>query len=249
MASAAVLKRNPAPSRTPTKHGSVPVLRIARRSDLENSDEGIDMTTLGGRLAKARLGANLTQEALGEAIDKVRATINAYETDKIVPPLPIVQRLAKTLNVSPSFLAFGEHGIATGVAPVADAMVNIDEITYGRDGHAVSGSMALSRRMAETYVDNVRSLKAYVLNHSAPHFGFQSGDLLLANSSVTEITNQYDTYLIEVPGGMEIVRPKTVLGGRGLSITVEGPRGDTFEVRTKSLKVIGAVVGSLSRQT
>lgn len=220
---------------------------IARRSDLYGSDIGLDLTTLGGRLAYARLRAELTQEALAEAVDKVRGTINAYESDKIAPPIDIVTRLAKVLKVSPSFLAFGEHSVKmTEHGNAAEDVVNIDEITFGRDGSYVSGAFAMPKAMAESYVPEVSSLKVYVMDHNAPVFNLRSGDRVFADTSVTEITNRYDMYLIEVPGGMEIVRSTPTLA-KTAKISLEGGRGDRFDVRSATVNVIGAVVGQISR--
>lgn len=220
----------------------------ARRSDLADSDTNLDLASLGGRLAYARLREKMTQEQLGDAIDKVRGTIVAYETNKIMPPIPIVEALAKRLNVSAAFLAFGEHGVrAPAGGNAAETTVNIDEISYGRDGKYTSGTYALPRDVAESYVDNVRDLKVYVLGHNAEAFNLRAGDRLFADVGITSLSNQFDTYLIEALGGLEVVRVPASFTKTPV-VMVEGPKGDKIETKVRDLKIIGVVVSTLRKQ-
>lgn len=223
----------------------------ARRSDLQGSYANIDFNTLGGRLAYARLREEMTQEQLGKAIDKVRATVVAYETNKIMPPIPIVEALAQRLKVSPSFLAFGEHTVrpsgAGKAASAAANTVNIPEITHGRDGPYASGTYALPRSVAESYVTDLKDLKVYVLRHHAEEFNLRQGDRLFTDTSVRKLNRDYDTYLIEAPGGLEIARiPATFTDAT--TVMLEGPKGDKSKVKISGLKIIGAVVSTLRKQ-
>lgn len=229
----------PAPEKPKSTH-------LARRSDLIGSDIGLDLSTLGGRLAYARLKEEVTQETLAEAIDKVRGTINAYEANTIKPPIAVVEILAKVLKVSPSFLAFGEHGVK--VAPngnAAENTVNVDEITFGRDGRYVSGAFAMPRALAQSFCGEVRDLKIFVLDHDAPAFNLRSGSRVFTDTSVSSISPSHDTYLIEVTGGMEIVRADAGLT-KTASIDLEDSRGKRSSVQLSKLKVIGAVVSTLN---
>jgi transcriptional regulator with XRE-family HTH domain len=221
---------------------------IARRSDLAGSDSDLDLNTLGGRLAYARLREQVTQDQLADAIDKVRGTIVAYESNKIMPPIPIVQALAKVLKVSPSFIAFGEHGVkAIAGANAAEAAVNVDEITFGRDGHYVSGTFAMPRSLAESYVDEVRFLKVYVLGHSADALGLRQDTRLFVDTSINSVSNDFDTYVIEANGGMEVIRAAPTFG-KTPKVKIEGSRGDKQQVAAKDLKILGAVVSTLRPQ-
>lgn len=231
-----------------TKISLRPVPAVARRSDLAGSDSDLDLNTLGGRLAYARLREQVTQDDLAQAIDKVRGTIVAYESNKIMPPIPIVQALAKVLKVSPSFIAFGEHGVkAVGGANPAEATINIDEITYGRDGRYVSGTFAMPRTLAESYVDQVRDLKVIVLGHNADAFGLRQGSRLFVDTSIDAISNEFDTYVIEVNGGMDVIRVAPSFA-KTAKVTVEGSRGGKEQVAVKDLKILGAVVSTLRPQ-
>lgn len=230
-------------SKTKTELRALPA--VARRSDLAGSDADIDLKTLGGRLAYARLREHITQDQLAESIDKVRGTIVAYERNTIMPPIPIIERLAKRLNVSPSFLAFGEHGVkAVGTANAAEATIDVSEITYGRDGSWVSGTFAMPRSLAESYVEDVKALKVYVLGHNADAFGFRQDTRMFTDTSVRSITNEFDTYVIEVPGGMEVIRVAPTFSKTD-KVVVEGSRGSKAEVLIKDLKILGAVVSTL----
>jgi len=234
------------PPRGQTNVRAIPA--VARRSDLLGSDSDIDLTTLGGRLVYARLRENITQDMLATSIDKVRGTVVAYERNTIMPPIPIIEALAQKLKVSPSFLAFGEHGVkAAGGANAAETTISVDEITYARDGSYVSGAFAIPRAVAESYVENTRTLKIYVLGHDAAVFGLRQGSRLFADTSVDTLSNEFDTYVVEVPGGMDIIRVAPSFT-KTAKVTVEGSRGGKQEVLAKDLKILGAVVSTLRPQ-
>jgi transcriptional regulator with XRE-family HTH domain len=221
---------------------------VAHRSDLAGSDSNLDLHSVGGRLAYARLRNNVTQEHLAGQIDKVRGTIVSYERNIIMPPIPVVEALAKVLNVSASFLAFGEHGVKTTASDnAAESTITVDEITCGRDGSYISGAFAMPRALAESYVENVRSLKVYVLGHNADAFGLRQDTRLFVDASVQSVSNEFDTYVIEVNGGMEVIRIAPSFA-KSDKIKVEGSRGDKQQVPAKDLKVLGAVVSTLRPQ-
>lgn len=214
-----------------------------RRVDQPGSGEDVDLNTVGGRIAWARLREEMTQEQVAKAIDKVRPTVVQYEANKIVPPIEVIQKMAKYLKVSPSFLAFGEHGIQTN-GNAGEDVVNIDEISYGRDGSYQSGVFAFPRKLAESYVEKASTFKAFVMNHHAPLFDLRAGDRVFADTSVRDVTNEHDTYLLDVTGGMEIVRiPRTLTKGPNVEIIL--PDNEKMSVKVKDLKIIGAVVSTL----
>lgn len=255
MATATAERPRPAskPAAQPTiklasKRAGVPLKLIttpARRSDLVGSDEGIDLSIFGGRLADARLRSQMTQADLAKAIGRVRATIVGYEGGDIKPPVEMIEELARVLRVSPSYLAFGEFGVKTGVG-VAGDMLSVDEITVGRDGQYVSGAFAMPRNLAEGFVADPKNLRVFVLNHHAEGFNLRAGARIFTDISVTRLTNEFDQYLIEVSGGMEIVRI-TPSFGKSNMVSIEGPRGERSETRASNLKIIGAVVSTLNQ--
>lgn len=243
LARGAARTRKEASPPAPTSSESAPVRQTQRRVDQAGSGDGLDLGTVGGRITWARLREELTQEEIAKTIGKVRPTVVQYEANKIVPPLDVIQKLSIRLKVSPSFLAFGEHGIQT-MGNAGEDVVNIDQITFGRDGQYQSGVFALPRDLVVSYASDARDLKAYVMNHHAPHFDLRTGDRVFADTSVTELTNVHDTYLLDTNGGMEIVRVPPTLSKTD-AIDVIGPNGEKINVKVKELSIIGAVVSTL----
>lgn len=214
-----------------------------RRVDLPGSGDDIDLTTLGGRVAWARLREMMTQDDVAAAIDKSRATIVQYEGNKIKPPIEIVEKLANTLKVSPSFIAFGEQGIKATIN-AAEEVVQVEEITFGRDGSFASGTFAMPRKLAEGYVENVRTLKAFVLNHNAPNFDLRSGDRIFADTSVTALTSDHDQYVIRTATGMEIVSYEPTISA-STTVSLTGSKGNVMSAKLKDIEILGAVVSTL----
>lgn len=226
-----------------TKIGKITEHRTPRRVDLHGSDADLDTTQFSGRIASARLAAGLTQEELGKSIGRTRQSILQYERGASFPPIDVIEALAQRLGVSSTYLAFGEHAVRT---VKADMVVNIDEMSYGKDGRFVSGSFVIPRALAESYVEDIRGLKVFSLNHNAPLFGLSAGDRLFVNTRVTEMTLAHDTYAIEIGGEMEVVRyepsPKKDM------VAFINPANAKVEMKVKDVKVLGPVVSTLSRK-
>ncbi len=215
---------------------------VARRVDLPGSDTDIDLNTVGGRITWARFREDMTQKGLAKLADKVRPTIAAYESGRIEPPLEMIHKLAQILKVSPSFLAFGEHGMKT--PNPAESMIDIPEITFGRDGEYQSQSFGMPRRLIESFARDAKHVRAYVLDHNAPAFDLTSGDRIFADISVTTLTSDHDMYLIRTPSGMEVVRAEAALTESAM-VNLTGPKGDVRQAQIKKLTIIGAVVSTL----
>lgn len=218
-----------------------------RRIDLPGTIEGLDLSTLGGRLTFARNRVGVTQHQLAAAINKSRPTVIMYESDKISPPVQVVAHMARVLRVSPGYLAYGEHGVPTAsLSP--DEIITIEEVTYGRDGTYSKGAFALPRVLAESYTSHPERIKAFVLNHNAPAFDLRSGDRIFADTSIRELTADYDLYLIELPtGGFEIVRYEQSFE-KSATVNFIGPKGIKVPTKIRGLTIIGAVVSTLRHQ-
>jgi len=65
---------------------------------------------LGSRLRQARAARQLSQAAVGAALDPPQARRNVckWEKGRCEPSLATVEQLAAVLNVSPCWLAFGD---------------------------------------------------------------------------------------------------------------------------------------------
>lgn len=226
-----------------TKIGKITEHRTPRRVDLHGSDADLDTTQFSGRIASARLAAGLTQEELGKSIGRTRQSILQYERGASFPPIDVIEALAQRLGVSSTYLAFGEHAVRT---VKADMVVNIDEMSYGKDGRFVSGSFVIPRALAESYVEDIRGLKVFSLNHNAPLFGLSAGDRLFVNTRVTEMTLAHDTYAVEIGGEMEIVRYEP--SPKKDTVAFINPANAKVEMKVKDVKVLGPVVSTLSRK-
>lgn len=217
-----------------------------RRVDLPGSEDGLDLSTLGGRLAMARMRAKITQEELARQIDKSRPTVLQYEHNKISPPVHVVTQMASILKVSPSYIAYGEHGIATKKNELGE-IISIEEVAKGRNGRFVKGTIALSRALAESYAPDTSKLRAYVLDHNAPVFDLRDGDRVIVDASVSELVGRYDMYLISSPtGGFEIVRYEHTFANTK-AVSFMGPNGKKLSVVKGDLTILGAVVSTLRK--
>lgn len=70
----------------------------------------VELDTVGRRIAAARVLKGLTQKQLAERISKKKATVIQYEQGRLNPPIPVIQGIAKALDVQPEFIAFGQQG-------------------------------------------------------------------------------------------------------------------------------------------
>lgn len=59
---------------------------------------------LGEYLKKFRLSKNLTQEQMAKLIGIRQCSYSLYENNKLKPGITMVNRMAKVLNVEPSFI-------------------------------------------------------------------------------------------------------------------------------------------------
>ena len=63
--------------------------------------------TVGARIAKLRYQLGLTQDDVAKVANRGRSAVAQWERDDCEPPLAIIVELAKILETTPQFLAFG----------------------------------------------------------------------------------------------------------------------------------------------
>lgn len=225
-----------------------------RRVDIEGAVDNVDTSTLGGRMAFARMRKNMTQKQLAEKIknrdgsSKSRATVVQYENNNIMPPLDVVELIAKQLGVSPSYIAFGEH-VVEGIAHKDVEMISFPEITFGKDGQFVSSTMAYSKeRVADLGIER-DNIVAYVMPHDAKAFGISEGDLLISDTSVVQPTDKGGLYVIKTQSGMEIIRvdPNYGSAARGKQINFTDPDGQKLSAKISDLHFLGCVVSTIRK--
>ena len=73
---------------------------------MNKNEENIE---IGRRIAKARESAGLTQERLGEIIERSTQTIQNYEKGKTPIPAVEVSQIAKATKIQAEIIAFGKN--------------------------------------------------------------------------------------------------------------------------------------------
>lgn len=103
MAASAVM-RSPAAggSRATGPAGRTKTLRTTNVL-MRNGDE----STLHGRLTSRRVALGLDQADIAERMGVARAAYSQYETGKVVPSLEKIEKVAKALETTPQWVAFG----------------------------------------------------------------------------------------------------------------------------------------------
>lgn len=230
------------PKTLPTKVARISTM--ARRSDLDGSDVGIDLTTFAGRLTALRLGESLTQQDLGNYIDRTRQMINRYESGQSFPDLEIVEKLAKRFGVSASYLAFGEHAVKAVKVPKPGLVVNVDEVALAKSGRRITGSYLLPKALVESLVDDVRKVRVFVLDHDAKLFGMSAGDRLFVDTSIDRMSIKHSIYALEVGGELQVVE---YVPSDGKKVSYRTPDNRIVTAAEKDLKVLGVVASRLSR--
>ncbi len=228
------------------------IASAARRVDIAGSEEKIDKRTLGGRMAWARMRKKMTQKDLADRIpnkngeSKSRATIVAYENDNIQPPLDVVELIARQLDVSPAFIAYGEHTVS-GINHHRDSeMISFPEISFGRDGSFISDTLAFSKTKVDALGIDRDEIKGYVLPHDASKFGLSKGDTLIVDAAITEPIYPHTLYVLRTQSAMEVVRIEQDFGGtKAKMITMTGPTGHATQRKLGDLTFLGAVVSSI----
>jgi transcriptional regulator with XRE-family HTH domain len=229
------------------KTAEIVTLAMPRRIDAVGAAEKMDTSTMGGRMAFARLRKGLRQEDVAKQLGKARATIVQYEANNIKPPLEVVEEVARVVGASPSYLAYGEQTVpvyGTEIDTVAGT-----EYRIGKNGAAPVSAFAFSRDLYESFGTEEGQLSSYALPHDAPEFGLRSGDRMFVNTTVTTPEGHHDLYLLNTGNGIEIVRVEPNLSAKQSgTIKMTGPKGQPFTAKLSELKFIGAVVATLRRQ-
>lgn len=243
MATAAIeaTKPTPAPPKAKAAKGAP---QYPRRMDVAGASDHIDTSTLGGRMAWARLRKSMTQKELARLSKKSRATIVQYENDEITPPLAAVATIADKLGISPSYIAYGEN-VVTGVESREVEMVSFPEFSMGKDGSFASSVFAFAKSYIDTLGVAPGDIAAYVLNREAPAFDMHVGDRLIVDKSMTKPSPDRDMYLLQSPAGLEVVRVEPDLTGRAKTLVMQGSKGQRMTAKISDITILGAIVSSI----
>lgn len=212
-----------------------------RRVDIPGTEASLDLSTMGGRITWARIRKELRQQDVADRLGKSRATIVQYEQNNIMPPIPEVERLADTLDVSPAFLAFGQHGVDTKTNK-SDEMVTVAEMSKGSRGLFESGSFAMPRAFFRDKDINLSRTKAFVIDHDELEFGFYKDDRIIIDQSVKDF-NGNDMFLVQIDGGSPMIVRRQ--GTYGDKVRLMSGDSQTHNYDPDTIKVLGAVNGVL----
>lgn len=221
-----------------------PTAAAPRRIDIPGSFDNVDMSTIGGRVAYARLRKEMTQVELGALVSKSRATIVQYEQNNITPPVEVIETLARHLGVEPEFIAFGKQGIS-GMKNASEEVVIVPEITFGKDGEYASGGYGLPRKMADQFGVSRTGCKVYVLGQDAPAFDLRAGDRLITDTKADSFSAHHDFYLVRSGGRAELIRREPAFEKSGKKVTIVTANGKAHTVDPAQIEFIGTVIGSV----
>jgi transcriptional regulator with XRE-family HTH domain len=215
-----------------------------RRVDIPGTIDTIDLSTMGGRITWARIRKELRQEDVAEKLGKSRATVVQYEKNNIMPPIPEVERLANTLDVSPEFLAFGRQG-ADALRGNKPSVFMVPEMSMGGKRLFQSGEAALPKRFFENQKLNPERTRMFVLDHDEDEFMFFNGDSIAVDQSNKDITSSdRDLFLCQIGEQRPAVYRRESLTQTGKVKLMDG-KGKTHMYAIDEITVIGSVHGGL----
>lgn len=90
------------------------------------------VSKLALRIRKSRLEAQLSQSELGDTLGLTDKSISAYEAGRATPPLPVLEKLSKTVEKPLSYFVEGgnevEHTIAAKLTAVERELAEIKKL-------------------------------------------------------------------------------------------------------------------------
>jgi transcriptional regulator with XRE-family HTH domain len=232
-------KGKPALMKTGKKTGK---LSIPRRYDVPGSADDVDLNTFGGRLIHLRTSREVSQEEVARWLDSSRQSIRNYESGKSAAPYDKIEIMARRFGVSATYLAFGEHAVKV---TKPDLIVTVDEVSLSKSGRRITGGFVIPRALAESYVEDIKDLRVFVMSHDAALFNLKVEDRLFLDTSVDRMSIDRDIYAIEIGGELVVVRyvPTAAKG----KVSFIDAHNKTRTIASKDIKVLGAVVSVLSR--
>lgn len=211
------------------------------------SDAAIDLqdepfpTSVGERIAHARKLAGLTQKALAEAIEKSRPTIVQYEADKISPPLSMIQELARVLQTTPEYLAFG-------IDLARESEINMLEVSIGAlapDGEFTSTESAmLPAHLIIEKFGTVGAPQIIQLDQEARSFGLSKGDLVLVDRSAKLTPGDGKYYAVASSAGLSVILNAVQLVQKPGEFEVQDGSGQRHQL-AQPPNTLGRVCGAL----
>lgn len=202
-------------------------------------------TTVGQRIRECREAKDITQQVIGTHLKISRSAIAQWESDTTSPSLPTLVELARLINTTPEYLAFGiQDGIRTVYrAPEHSGLHTVEFVAFEDKGaERKVGAFAID----EAYLKDLSStgksedLRGFIVPANGLIERFQRGDRLVVDVSVKQprqpgvyvYWNGFDASLAQMSAGM---------GENGPVVRIlEG--GQTSTVAVDKVQILGKVV-------
>jgi phage repressor protein C with HTH and peptisase S24 domain len=210
---------------------------------------GSSQAALGGRIAKARSAAKMTQIVLGEQINASQAAVAGWEIGRNEPSLDMIEKIAVKTRTDPAWLAFGRaqtSALVDGERYVSIAVFDID--AAAGDGAIADDERAIGHKLFEA--DLIRALTRSppsrlavirVRGDSMQETLF-NGDHVLVDLDQRHVARE-GIYVINVEQSLQVKRismhPKTKL----LTVSSDNPRYPTYDDLTvDDIAVVGRAI-------
>ena len=199
--------------------------------------------SLATRIKTLREEKKLTQEQLAEAVGLGRTSTTQWEAGRSEPPLGRIENLARILDTTPEYIAFGKRG-----PKAAETTYSIHEYVFGNtpSNRASVNVWGLPRQWIDVEV-GARSpgeLMVFAVPYQTVP-AYEQGCRVLVDRSLTKITPP--GYYLHWDGLGPTISHVSVgpPSGRKVTARVKTNEGD-YEIEADKLQIIGRVIGAVS---
>ena len=193
---------------------------------------------IGKRIYELRTAKSLSQAHIAQRLELSRAAITQWENGVTYPSLETIESLAVLLGTTPWYLAFG-HGAEVNSISV----MQIPWITFDAEGEGEEISTVTIPRPVVTAwrVQDLRKLVAIAINDN-------TAEGLPTDLAIVDRSNTQAGFNIKVAALLgeqtQIVNLSHTPGSEEYRISMSG---DTFTMPAEHVKILGRVVGKVSR--
>jgi transcriptional regulator with XRE-family HTH domain len=215
-----------------------------------------NVDTLGERIKKAREARGLTQDTLAKDITRIlehqgvvdkargRSSIAQWETGRAFPEYVTLSAIAKAVDKSPEYIAFGVTDEPRTVFPEPEELGYVlapEIVVEGDDSFTKTceWGLPIDWLRSELGVTSYKDVAIYKVDVNGDKFEF--GDRVIIDRSNAK-PSPPGHFLYWDGVGANIARMVVVPGGRKPRVRVEGPSG-TYEADVDKIAIIGRVKG------
>ena len=206
-----------------------------------------ELMSVGERIALARKAMGWTQQDLSDRVGKSRATVVQYEQGRLQPPVQQIEVMAKVLEVSPEYIAFGRQGIV-GLEGDTAGVTAVPEVEYREKEETVTGAYGLPASIIDHLGLVPEGSRVVVLTQAAPHFHCAAGDRLIVSPDAA-LAHEHSVYALRTWRGVEVVRLLPSLSDRRDVVNLNDASGQSRSYERTELNVLGRVMGTIRAAT